>query len=72
LCSEPILKESGLAIANDLLLSSHAIDTHRENIKRKLGLKNAAELNRHGTIIALMISSPLGRGWKSWVVDAFP
>jgi len=34
------------AIANELLLSSHTIDTHRENIKRKLGLKNAAELNR--------------------------
>ncbi len=34
-------------IANDLLLSTHTIDTHRENIKRKLGLKNAAELNRH-------------------------
>lgn len=34
------------SIADDLLLSSHTIDTHRENIKRKLGLKNAAELNR--------------------------
>ena len=34
------------AIANDLLLSTHTIDTHRENIKRKLGLKNAAQLNR--------------------------
>jgi DNA-binding NarL/FixJ family response regulator len=35
------------AIANALFLSSHTVDTHRENIKRKLGLKNAAELNRH-------------------------
>ncbi len=34
------------AIAESLLLSSHTIDTHRENIKRKLGLKNAAELSR--------------------------
>ncbi len=34
------------AIANELMLSTHTIDTHRENIKRKLGLKNAAELNR--------------------------
>jgi len=34
------------AIAEGLYLSSHTIDTHRENIKRKLGLKNAAELNR--------------------------
>ena len=33
-------------IANDLFLSTHTIDTHRENIKRKLGLKNAAELTR--------------------------
>lgn len=33
------------SIANQLLLSTHTIDTHRENIKRKLGLKNAAELN---------------------------
>ena len=37
-------KTSG-AIAEALFLSSHTIDTHRENIKRKLGLKNAAELN---------------------------
>lgn len=34
------------AIANGLMLSNHTIDTHRENIKRKLGLKNAAQLNR--------------------------
>jgi DNA-binding NarL/FixJ family response regulator len=33
-------------IASQLLLSTHTIDTHRENIKRKLGLKNAAELSR--------------------------
>ena len=39
-------KTSG-AIASDLFLSNHTIDTHRENIKRKLGLKNAAELNRN-------------------------
>jgi DNA-binding NarL/FixJ family response regulator len=39
-------KTSG-AIANELLLSSHTVDSHREHIKRKLGLKNAAELNRH-------------------------
>jgi DNA-binding NarL/FixJ family response regulator len=34
-------------IASELHLSSHTIDTHRENIKRKLGAKTAAELNRH-------------------------
>ena len=34
------------AIAIELLLSTHTIDTHRENIKRKLGAKNAAELSR--------------------------
>ena len=34
------------AIANRLLISCHTIDTHRENIKRKLGAKNAAELSR--------------------------
>ena len=34
------------AIANRLLLSTHTIDTHRENIKRKLNLKNASELTR--------------------------
>lgn len=33
-------------IADRLYLSTHTIDTHRENIKRKLGLKNAAELSR--------------------------
>lgn len=34
------------AIANRLFLSPHTIDSHRENIKKKLGAKNAAELNR--------------------------
>jgi len=34
------------AIAESLFLSPHTIDTHRENIKRKLGLANAAELTR--------------------------
>jgi DNA-binding NarL/FixJ family response regulator len=34
------------AIANSLFLSTHTIDTHRENIKRKLNLKNAGELTR--------------------------
>jgi DNA-binding NarL/FixJ family response regulator len=34
------------AIANQLFLSPHTIDSHRENIKKKLGVKNAAELNR--------------------------
>jgi DNA-binding NarL/FixJ family response regulator len=34
------------AIANRLLLSPHTIDTHRENIKRKLDAKNAGELTR--------------------------
>lgn len=34
------------AIADHLFLSTHTIDTHRENIKRKLGVSNAAELSR--------------------------
>jgi DNA-binding NarL/FixJ family response regulator len=34
------------AIANQLFLSTHTIDTHRENIKRKLAVSNAAELSR--------------------------
>lgn len=34
------------AIAKRLFLSTHTIDTHRENIKRKLNLSNAAELSR--------------------------
>jgi DNA-binding NarL/FixJ family response regulator len=34
------------AIAVNLHLSTHTIDTHRENIKRKLGAKNATELTR--------------------------
>ncbi len=33
-------------IANRLHVSTHTIDTHRANIKRKLELKNAAEVNR--------------------------
>lgn len=34
------------AIADKLFLSTHTIDSHRENLKRKLGITNAAELNR--------------------------
>jgi DNA-binding NarL/FixJ family response regulator len=34
------------AIAERLLLSTHTIDTHRENIKRKLAISTAAELSR--------------------------
>ena len=34
------------AIANRLFLSTHTIDTHRENIKRKLVVSTAAELSR--------------------------
>ena len=34
------------AIASQLHLSRHTIDTHRENIKRKLGAKDAGELNQ--------------------------
>ncbi len=37
------------AIAGQLYLSPHTIDTHREKIKRKLNLKNAAELQRAAT-----------------------
>lgn len=34
------------AIAAELILSTHTVDTHRENIKRKLAVRSAAELNR--------------------------
>jgi DNA-binding NarL/FixJ family response regulator len=34
------------AIANRLFLSTYTIDTHRENIKRKLAVSTAAELSR--------------------------
>ncbi|MBI2478886.1 MAG: response regulator transcription factor [Planctomycetia bacterium] len=37
------------AIARQLHLSPHTIDTHREKIKHKLNLKNAAELQRAAT-----------------------
>jgi DNA-binding NarL/FixJ family response regulator len=35
------------SIAKQLHLSPHTIDSHREKIKAKLGLKNGAELTRH-------------------------
>ena len=34
------------AIADQLFISTHTIDTHRENIKHKLGIPNAGELTR--------------------------
>ncbi len=33
-------------IAERLFLSTHTVDTHRENIKRKLGAKSGTELTR--------------------------
>lgn len=37
---------SSSTIANRLFLSIHTIDSHRENIKRKLSINSAAELSR--------------------------
>ncbi len=37
---------SSSVIADKLLISTHTIDTHRENIKRKLNIKSAGELVR--------------------------
>ena len=50
------LGHSTSLIADKLFLSTHTIDTHRENIKRKLGCKNGAELIRHA-IQAILESS---------------
>jgi DNA-binding NarL/FixJ family response regulator len=36
-------------IANELKLSFKTVETHRENIKRKLGLHNAAALIHYAT-----------------------
>jgi DNA-binding NarL/FixJ family response regulator len=33
------------SIAHQLFLSTHTVDTHRENLKKKLGVKSGAELN---------------------------
>jgi DNA-binding NarL/FixJ family response regulator len=37
---------SSSVIAEKLFISTHTIDTHRENIKRKLAIKTAGELTR--------------------------
>jgi DNA-binding NarL/FixJ family response regulator len=37
---------SSSVIADKLFISTHTIDTHRENIKRKLAIKTAGELTR--------------------------
>ncbi len=37
---------SSSVIADKLFISTHTIDTHRENIKRKLAIKSAGELTR--------------------------
>ena len=42
-----LIGEGPADIAKYLHLSVHTIDTHREKIKSKLGLKNGAELSRH-------------------------
>lgn len=38
--------QTSSAIADKLFISTHTVDSHRENIKRKLNLKNAGELTR--------------------------
>jgi len=45
--------KSTKAIASDLHLSIHTIETHRENIRAKLGLRNGAELTRSAVQWAL-------------------
>lgn len=39
-------------ISQEMHLSIKTIETYRENIKRKLGLANAAELSRHAVLLA--------------------
>ncbi|MCB1101847.1 MAG: response regulator transcription factor [Kiritimatiellae bacterium] len=39
-------------IAGQLGLSVKTVNTHRENIKRKLGIRNAADLVRHAVLMA--------------------
>jgi DNA-binding NarL/FixJ family response regulator len=36
---------SASAIAHQLFVSTHTVDTHRENLKKKLGIKSGAQLN---------------------------
>ncbi len=49
------------AIADQLFLSTHTIDSHREKIKRKLGAKTGAELNRQAVQSMLENGKPVVR-----------
>jgi len=50
---------SSREIADRLQLSSKTVHTHREHIKRKLGLRNASDLVHHATSWVQSQSSPV-------------
>jgi DNA-binding NarL/FixJ family response regulator len=59
-------------IAESLFISVHTVETHRENIKRKLNVKTAGELTRLAVLWSAESKSKSGRGESPFDAAAWP